>query len=172
MQNLNKVIKNKSPLIYFFSILFLSFFLFGTFLSCSKARLAIRTRAAFGGKFLVKVNISENANLNSPVALDLLVVYDKGLLDELLGLSSKKWFEKREQIKLDHLKGEDLDYWGWEWVPGQKVSEQKIPLKPRAEGGLIFARYLSPGTHRVRINPFKDISVHLLENGFSVEPVD
>src|SRR5882762_5759170 len=71
------------------------------------------------GKLDIMVDIAQKANLDNPIALDLVVVYDKGLLKQLEGLTAKDWFEKRQQIKLNYPRDSGLDCWSWEWVPGQ-----------------------------------------------------
>ncbi len=153
----------------------MSILLFGLLSSCGfsdKVKgLSAYTKSLFGAKLRVKVTVAENVNQNNPVALDLVIVYDKKLLDQLLGMSSKKWFEKREQIKRDYLEGVGLDSWGWEWVPGQNVPIQELPLKSAAKGALVFADYSTPGEHRIRIEQFESINVSLGEKGFSVEPL-
>jgi type VI secretion system protein len=128
----------------------------------------IRTRSLMGGRLHVTVEIDEKANQDNPIALDLLFVYDEKLLERLLQMPAKEWFEKRDQIKRDYLEGDGLDYWGWEWVPNQKIPIQELPLKSGAEGALVFADYLSPGDHRIRVDPFKDISIHLKKEDFEV----
>jgi type VI secretion system protein len=141
----------------------------GPLLSCG---IGVRTKAVLGGKLHIKVGISENANMNSPIALDVLLVYDEALLKRLIKMPSREWFEKRTQITRDHIKGEGLDYWAWEFVPGQSVATQILPLKPKAKGGIIFANYFSAGEHRSRIDPFKDLVIHLQEKGFAVEVLE
>ena len=141
-------------------------FLAGVFVSCG---IGVRTKAALGDKLNVKVDISQNANTNSPIALDVVLVYDEALLKQLIKMPSREWFEKREQITRDHIKGNGLDYWAWEFVPGQNVETQVLPLKPKAKGGIVFANYFTPGEHRFRIDPFKDFIIHLNEKLFTVE---
>ncbi len=133
------------------------------FISC------VRTRAMLGGKIRIDVTISEKANQSSPVALDLLMIADEELLDQLLKLTAKQWFERRDQIKKDYLKDSGLKTWEWEWVPGQAVPIIEIPLQPQAEGAIIFADYHTPGAHRFRIDPAEDILIYLDENDASVE---
>lgn len=152
-----------------FHIAILSLFfllLAGIFGSCG---IGVRTKAALGDKLNVKVDISENANTNSPIALDVVLVYDEALLKQLIKMPSGEWFEKREQIARDHTRGEGLDYWTWEFVPGQNVETQILPIKPKAKGGIVFANYYTPGEHRFRIDPFKDLIIHLNEKVFTVE---
>ena len=52
-------------------------------------------------KLDVKVHVSPKANNNNPVAVDLVLVSDKKLLQELMKMSAHDWFEKRHQIELD-----------------------------------------------------------------------
>lgn len=133
--------------------------------------LGVRTRALAGGKVRVQVFVAQNANQNNPVAVDLVMVYDKNLLKELTRMSAKDWFERRDQIKRDYTEGQGLDAWEWEWVPGQSVPAQALPLKPAAIGALVFANYFTPGVHRGRFDPHESIAVNLLETSFTVEPV-
>ena len=123
----------------------------------------MRTKALIGKKIHIKVNISENANQNNPIAFDLLFVYDKGLLKKILTMSAREWFKRKPQITKDNILGKDMDYWSWEWVPGQKVPILSLPLKPKAKGGVIFVNYFSPVEHRIKIDPFKDLVVDLRE---------
>ena len=129
----------------------------------------IRTRSLLGGKLHMAVEIEENANRNSPVAMDMVFVYDEKLLEQLIKMPAKEWFANREQIRRDHPEGEAFERWGWEWVPGQKIPLQEMPLKAGAEAIVFFADYLSPGAHRVRTDPFRDIRIRLGEDDFHVE---
>jgi type VI secretion system protein len=126
------------------------------------------TRAVMGGKVEIKVEIAENANQNSPIAVDLIVVYDEKLMEQLMGMTAGEWFAKRSQIRRDYLDGAGFDSWGWEWIPGQKVPVQTLPLKAAAIGGVVFAKFTAPGAHRTRINPFDDVTIFLRETDFAV----
>lgn len=152
----------KKSLIKIIFILLLSML----FVSCG---MGTRMRALLGAKTHVTVRIDNNANQNNPVAVSLILVHDEALFAKLLEMPSKDWFDKRDQIKRDYREGESLDYWEWEWVPGQQVPLQELALKPGAVGGLVFANYLSPGAHRVRIVPSEDILIRLSEKEFTVE---
>ena len=126
------------------------------------------TKAVTGGQIDVKVEIADNANRNSPIAVDLVVVYDEKLMDQLMGMTAGDWFAKRSQIRRDYLDGAGYDAWGWEWIPGQRVPVQRLPLKAAAIGGVVFAKYVTPGAHRSRINPFDDVTIFLREDDFAV----
>jgi hypothetical protein len=120
-----------------------------------------------GGKLRVEVRAAEAANQNQPVAMDVLLIYNKQLVKELLNMSASDWFDKRDQIKRDDPKGQDLSVWSWEWVPGQHELVE-LPLQAKARSGIIFARYFSRGEHRARIDPHTSIVVELLDKDFSV----
>jgi type VI secretion system protein len=129
----------------------------------------LRARALAGGDVDVTVNIASDANRNSPIAVAVLVVYDEDLMAKLLQMTAAQWFEQRMQLRRDFKDGEGFDSWEWEWVPGQRIPVQSLPLKPPAKGALVFADYAVPGIHRFRIDPFKDIVIHLKETAFTVE---
>jgi len=125
------------------------------------------TQAFLGADLRLTVTVAENANRDNPIAMDVVLVSNYALLTKLAEMPAAEWYEKREQVNRDFLEG--IKYWSWEWVPGQTVPELKVPIVPNAVGGLIFARYSSPGSHRNRIDPFAGVTVRLLENGFVVE---
>ncbi|MCZ6632859.1 MAG: hypothetical protein O7G87_05595 [bacterium] len=124
-------------------------------------RVGVRGQPWYDAKLYVQVQISERANQNHPIALDLLVVYDNEVLAMVMAMTGKDWFARREQVKRDN-RGK-LDVWSWEWVPGQVVSLQAVPLSARSGTGFIFADYLGTGDHRYKIDPYKNITIRLLE---------
>jgi type VI secretion system protein len=159
--------RNRLP--YLFSHRFLSIlFLLGFAVLATACGVTTRARSILGGRVDVSVILSESANQNHPVAVDLLVVHEPELLERLLGMSAREWFNQRDQLQRDFLPGEDLDVWSWEWVPGQRVPEQEIPLSAGAAGGLVFADYRTPGAHRVRFDPFSDLTLRFQETGFEI----
>jgi hypothetical protein len=139
---------------------------------CPKAPKVITKRipgASGESKLQVRVHISSHANNGNPVALDLVLVSDKKLLQELQKMTASEWFEKREQIMLDFPKEGDVEVSKWEWVPGQVVQVDKLRVRPEIKGGVIFANYFKPGAHRAVINPRKDILIKLQDDKIEVE---
>jgi type VI secretion system protein len=125
----------------------------------------------FGGDIKVAAMVDPGANQNNPIAVELVVVYDKDLLQELLKLNARQWFQKREQVKKDHPDDEDFISWYWEWVPGQEVLPKEISFGTGARGALVFADYVTGQDNRVRFDPHQDVRIHLQEEGFTVEPM-
>ena len=110
-------------------------------------------------KRVMRVNVSPQANNANPVELDLVLVKDEALLNDLMNLSAKEWFENRNQYRLDYPEEIELSSHQWEWVPGQAVNIEPIPLKGDLAGGIIFANYTTPGTHSAVIDPRKSVIV-------------
>ncbi len=143
------------------TILLLTFILSG-------CNVGARTIALFGGDLNVQVTISEQANKNQPLMVDLVIVNDSELLKQLMELPAEEWFKTREQFKRDYPKRTGFESWEWEWTPGQKVPDLVLPIRVRAEAGLIFARYHTEGDHRARFDPLKNIFIEFNEEGFQV----
>jgi type VI secretion system protein len=121
-------------------------------------------------KLAIKVNVSPQANNNNPVALDLVLVKNTKLFKELMKISASEWFEKRKQYKLDYPKEIGLSAGSWEWVPGQVVTIDPLTFKDKFAGGLVFANYFTPGTHRAVINPTKPVVITLGAESLNVTP--
>jgi len=140
--------------------------------ACPKVPKAVRSRipgASGETKLNVKVHVSPIANKNNPVAVDLVLVSDKKLLKELMKMSARDWFEQRHQVQLDYPKETDLGAGSWEWVPGQAVQLDRLPIRLEIVGGVVFANYFTDGPHRAAINPRKDILLTLGEDDLCVQ---
>src|SRR5688572_18803124 len=98
------------------------------------AFLALVTMDSVGPRLLgqstlvMRVNVSPQANNANPVGLDLVVVKDEALLNDLMNLSAKEWFENRNQYRQDYPEEIELGSHQWEWVPGQVVNIEPILL--------------------------------------------
>jgi type VI secretion system protein len=123
------------------------------------AALACLVLAAPGCAAKVKtrayaVQVAPEANQDSPVPLELVVVYHRDLLAQLQKLSAREWFQRREQFARDFPRG--FRSLRWELVPGQSVELRRLPISRRgARAAFVFADYLTGGDHRLRLDPFK-----------------
>jgi type VI secretion system protein len=125
-------------------------------------------RAFFGGEMKVAVSVPPGINQNSPVPVEVILVYDSALLGQLNALTAEQWFAQREQFMKTRPPGQGYQSTLWVWVPGQAVREQAISYHPLVHGGIVFAGYFSPGDHRIDILPFRDISIALGARDFTV----
>jgi type VI secretion system protein len=142
------------------------------FTACPKVKVPKTVRRVSGAgdsKLEVKVHVAPKANNNNPVAVDLVLVTDKKLLQELMKMSASEWFEKRHQVELDYPKETGLGAGRWEWVPGQDVKVDRVPVNMDVVGGVIFANYFNAGTHRAPIDPRKGILITLGDESLCVQ---
>ena len=140
------------------------------FTACPKVKIPKKIPGTSGeSKLDVKVSVSPAANNNNPVAVDLVLVSDKKLLQELMKMSASEWFEKRHQFALDYPKESGLSAGRWEWVPGQQVQLDRVTVKLETVGGVVFANYFNAGTHRALIDPRKSFRITLGEEDLCVQ---
>ena len=132
--------------------------------------LVARTRSLTGGKLPVEIRLSKDLNQNSPVAVDLVIIYDKKFLERIQELSARDWFISRAQFQRDYPNAFESHL--WEWMPNkdnQGFQEQSLKVKVGAKGGVVFADYFAPGQHRAFFNPHKAIHLTLEDRQFSIE---
>lgn len=108
----------------------------------------------------VRIDVELKANNDTPVALDFVAASDALMLERLKTLTASQWFEQRLQLQRDYPGG--LRIWSLEVVPGQLLDVTNIPLHgQKADGLLIFARYSTPGAHRLLIQAQRSIWLKL-----------
>lgn len=102
----------------------------------------------------VTLTAANNANRNSPVALDIVFITDDAVAEKIVELPASKWFSSRADLAKTYPK--TLSYRSWELVPGQVRNIETSSLDaPRVAAALIFADYATPGSHRVKLEDFK-----------------
>lgn len=127
------------------------------------------SRSLFGGDAAVRLQADPGINQDSPVALELVVVYDKDLLEKLAAMTAGDWFKNRDQIQKDYPGDDHFVSMRWEVVPGQSLDEQSLSFGSGARGGIVFADYFSAGAHRTRVDPHQNLRIHLQADDFVVE---
>jgi len=132
--------------------------------------LATMPAASAQSDLKIKVEVSPQANAGNPVAFDLVLVTDKELLKKLMKISASEWFENRNQYRRDYPEETGLRAGSWEWVPGQVVRLEPIPVENEIVGGVVFANYFTPGDHRAAINPRKSFALTLGADDFTIRP--
>lgn len=116
----------------------------------------------------VVIAAAEGANQNSPVAVDIVFALEESSIEKLAGLTASKWFASRADL-MKTFPG-TLSYKSWELTPGQVL---RLPGSafgsPNVVAVFVFADYLAPGEHRVRVEQLQNgIIVQLGPRGFSV----
>jgi hypothetical protein len=127
-----------------------------------------RVRSLFGGQFPLAVEVSPDVNHKSPIAVDVLAVYQKRTLDKLMELSAHDYFAQKDQLARDF--PETFEILGsWELVPGQRAFEISMDYRVGAEALVIYADYFDPGPHRYRLETRRQARLILEDSGFRVE---
>ena len=115
-----------------------------------------------------EVVAAPNANRNSPVPVDVVLVRAEPLVAAVSVLSADEWFQGREQLLKDH--PADLEVRSWELVPGQILEIDRFPFPSRKGFALVvFADYLSDGVHRLRVDPLREFRLILNVDGFEAQ---
>lgn len=130
--------------------------------------LLTRPGLIFGGQGEMTVRIVDDLNHHTPVAVDMVTVYDKGLEKELVALSAAEWFAGRKKFR-QVTPEQGFDLRSWEWVPGQVVGPQPFKYRVGALSTILYAGYATPGEHRARIKPNRSFRLVLGTEGFAVE---
>lgn len=120
----------------------------------------------FGGSLPVEITVAPDANLQSPIAVELVVVYQTPLVDELRKLSAREWFERADDLRRDYPKG--FDSWGYEWVPSQCVALSALQYSVGAKAVVVFADYVTPGSHRAVLPAHQPFRLDLEREGFEL----
>jgi type VI secretion system protein len=98
----------------------------------------------------ITVMAADDANANSAVAVDVVLVRDKAVLDSLLAMPAARYFSARADLQRTY--PEALSVIALEITPGQVIRlDAKRFDGQRAWAALAFAHYANPGEHRARL---------------------
>ena len=112
---------------------------------------------------------ANDANLNSPTEIHLVLLNDPHMIAEMLQLSAAQYFKDGywRQLKQNHTS--TLHIYQQQVPPGGKLI-----IKPETSGdlvaGFIFASYKTPGDHRIRISEERHLLVMLDKKDWKVIP--
>ena len=96
------------------------------------------------------ITTADDANANSALAVDLVLVKDPAMLESLLTMPAAKWFAMRADLQRTF--PEAMTVYPYELVPSQSIQLTEKQLgSQRAWAALVFANYASPGEHRERL---------------------
>lgn len=114
------------------------------------------TRALFGPSMAspswksLTLRAADDANSNSAVAVDVVLVKDQAVLDSLLAMPASKWFASRAELQRTF--PEALTVYPYELVPAQTIKlNDKKWSDQKAWAALVFAGYANAGEHRARL---------------------
>jgi type VI secretion system protein len=115
----------------------------------------------------IELSATPEANMDSPVAVDLVFALDADALNGVVGLSAGQWFKEKGQLLLAYPTG--LKVRSFELVPRRSVAYDLTSTDEEGVAALIFANYPTPGTHRARVDRLKSVNLRLGRNTFTIE---
>ncbi len=119
------------------------------------------------GDINVRILTNKDANNNSPIRVDLVIVYSKKLFKEIRDLNSTQWFQQKRKY-LNGFPGQIVAN-QWELIPGQVIAEDTLTFsKTVADGIIIFANYPA-GDNRFVLENFKSVTIILKQKGMEVQ---
>ena len=118
----------------------------------------------------VVISAVPGANQNSPIAVDIVLVREESMLEKIAPLPAAKWFQTRADL-LKTFPGV-FSYKSWEVAHDQTLRVLgSIFGSQTVVGVFVFADYVTPGEHRIRVEQLQNrIIVELGARGFSVSP--
>lgn len=125
----------------------------------------------------IVLSAETGANGNQPIAVDLVIIHDGGMIGALSTLAATDWFARKDQFRRDFEDG--FKVFGWEMVPENSLppiafSEDELEgvNGGQAQAGFLFARYATPGEHRARLESRSGLRVVLGRDSFTLENFD
>jgi type VI secretion system protein len=97
---------------------------------------------------VLQVQLSADANGDSVVPFDVVVVQNKTLLKTVSQMDAATWFGPKGRCNYRGGPKAKIQFHSWEFVPGQTFRID-LPVTADSIAVLGFANYSTPGTHRV-----------------------
>lgn len=115
----------------------------------------------------IKLSAAVDANNNTVIPADLVIVYDQMVFAEIMKLSASKYFETKLALQRDH--SANLQIISWEIVPGQSTPTEDVSFSHDSPvGAVLFANYDTPGDHRIRLTQERNVQVLLEEKEWNI----
>ncbi|HAT33628.1 MAG TPA: hypothetical protein DCW29_23140, partial [Janthinobacterium sp.] len=96
------------------------------------------------------ISAADDANGNSAVAVDVVLVKDKAVLESLQTMPAAKWFAMRADLRRTF--PDAFTVYPYELVPTQSIRLEAAQFSgQRAWAAFVFANYAIPGEHRARL---------------------
>ncbi|SHN16253.1 type VI secretion system protein [Duganella sacchari] len=98
----------------------------------------------------LSLRAAADANNNSAVAVDLVLIKDASMVDSLMNMPASKWYATRADLQRTFPEG--LTVYPFELVPSQtlRLDDRKWNGQ-KAWAAVVFAGYGNPGEHRARL---------------------
>jgi type VI secretion system protein len=136
-------------------------------IGCGLVHRATRVAHVSSGKLSLQFTISSAANQNSPVAVDVLLIKDKGFLKSAKEMTATDWFAKKQSLQRQNPKAMEVK--SWEWVPGQTIEPISFVVPVDVQAAMMFANYASTGPHSAPLPTSGKVLIALDDQDFTVD---
>ena len=125
------------------------------------------TKITTGKVQQVTIDADSNANMGSPVVVDIVSAYDGQLVKVLESIPASEWFSSKNKY-IDQFKGK-IFVISREIAPGNQIQlKYTTETEEKPIATFIFASYDSPGEHRLKVEKFKPLIIKLQESAYVV----
>lgn len=114
----------------------------------------------------VKIAADKDANDGDATPVDVLVCYDKDILDKLMNMKAAGYFSQADEMEENNPKA--LERFHFEVIAGSTITEEIALRSARNVGGVIFAKIRAAGNHRYRLQSGATANVRLLHSAMRV----
>lgn len=114
------------------------------------------------------MNVAANANVDSVVPFDVVVINDKSLEKKIAPMDASTWFSARGRCNYRGGPKAKVQFHSWELVPGQSF-RLDVPVSADTKAVFGFADYTTPGDHRVPLAVAGSQFVDMDANGVHVQ---
>lgn len=120
------------------------------------------------GLFIEKLiaTTDPDANMKSPLAIDVVVSYDPKLTQQLANMTARQYFKVKKQLQHDYF-GRIYSE-GWELPPNFSVTETIYHHPLGVNAVFLFADYRTSGAHRLRLIPGEIVHIRMMQTGMMI----
>jgi|GEM_PF-3734491 len=116
----------------------------------------------------LSVIAAPNANDDSPVAFEIVLVKDEATAGKLLTLTAAQWFDSNATWKTDF--PEQLQTWYYELPPGKQIVLNPTEFAGKSSYALLlFANYRNNSPNRLRLETYSKATVLLSEKDIKLQ---
>jgi predicted component of type VI protein secretion system len=112
----------------------------------------------------LQVNVASDANADSVVPFDVVVVRNKSMMKQISQLDAAAWFSAKGRCNYRGGPKANVEFYSWELVPGQTF-RLDVPVTADTKAVYGFADYLTPGDHRIALASSGSQFVNMGEDG-------
>ena len=125
------------------------------------------TKITTGKVQQVTIDADSNANMGSPIVVDIVSAYDDQLVKVLESIPASEWFSSKNKY-IDQFKGK-IFVISRDIAPGNQIQlKYTTETEEKPIATFIFASYDSPGEHRLKVEKFKPLIIKLQESAYVV----